>query len=384
MSADRREPIAIGYLPWADLKDEFRIGPVDFWPFYEEVEQRITDSDLRSELTQFFQTFVDNVGNPVKSVVICSINEINVRRFTSQEYDAMTAAVDCVVFSTIATGVENGVRADNYSMAPPSADRFDLATRWVWPLPDGLVLKTHNSTQFWSHGEYMITQPVVVGGSYLGNYQFLLNGLSKVFDAGFPVDVRARLFRALEWFRFAHTESTAVSWMHKVVMMATAFEILLDFPEREKRRYFIKEIDARFRLAESFLVELPDGQGGTLSVCKAAEWAGQFYKLRNDIVHGDEVNPERLRYKQWVTHLIVADLVMLEWVKRLLYEHGCLGHRFREHLDRLAPLSSDSREELERRLLPGMIGLDLDPVHKALDWIPPLGERIKRHEESTG
>lgn len=380
MSDNRREPIAIGYLPWADLKDEFTIGPVSFWPFYEKADERITDSALRNELTQFFQTFVDNVGSPVKSVVICSIDEINVRRFTSQEFEAMIAAVDCLLFSAIATGVESGVRSDNTSMAPPSADRFDLAARWVWPMPNGLVLKTDNSTQFWSHGEYLITRPISLGGSYPGNYKPLLNGLSQVFESGFPSETRGRLFRALEWFRFAHTESTAVSWMHKVVMMATAFEILLDFPERDKRRYFIKEIDARFRLAESFLVELPDGQGGTLSVCKAAEWAGQFYKLRNDIVHGDEVNPERLRYKQWVTHLIVADRVMLEWVKRLLYEHECLGHKFREHLDRLAPLSPDSRAELERRLLPGIIGLDLDPVHEALDWIPPLEERIKRHE----
>jgi hypothetical protein len=379
MSQAGQEPIAIAYLPWADLREEFTVGPVSFWPFYEKAEQKIPDAAVRDDLERFFGTFVDNVGEPVRTVVACSIGEIGFRQFSDTEVADIAAAVDCVIFATISTGVENGVCANNNSMAPPSADRLDLSARWVWPTHDGLVVKTENSTQFWSHGKYKITRPVSIGGSFCGSYGSLLQGLGSVFGDEFPADVRERLFRSLEWFRFAHTESTAVSWLHKVVMMATGFEILLDFPGAGKRRHFIEQIDSKLHLPNSYTAEIPDGRGGTFTVCKAAEWAGSFYKLRNDITHGDPVPRCRLRYKDWITHLIVADLVMLEWVKRFLYERGCMGEHIREAVDAMASESHDPPEALEKEWLPSRImGLDFESVHEALGWIPPFDNRRQR------
>ncbi|HOI54440.1 MAG TPA: hypothetical protein PLP01_04260 [Phycisphaerae bacterium] len=381
MNQVRREPIAIAYLPWADLREEFAIGPVMFWPFYAKMEEKIPDAEVRADLRRFFETFVDNAGKPVTTMAACSYGPVDFRKFTPEEGQTISDAVDCLTFAAIATGTKNGVCADNYSMAPPSADRFDLAARWVWPAHDGLVVKTENSTQFWSHGEYKITRPISVGGSFSGNYAPLLEGLGRVFAAEFPRDMRERLFRAFEWFRFAHTQSTAVSWLHKVVMMATAYEILLDFPESGKRRYFIDQVDSKLRLRDSYMVGMRDGGGGTFSVCKAAEWAGQFYKLRNDITHGDEVTCERLQYKNWVGQLIVADLVMLEVVKRLLYEHHCIGDKVRGLAAQYAQGSSDPVEEFEAVLLPGSMGLDVEDVHEALGWIPPLQERMEEKEQ---
>lgn len=383
MTKAGREPIAIAYLPWADLDEEFTIGPASFWPFYTKAEEKIPDAEMRGDLTRFFETFVDNVGKPVKTVVACSIGDIGFRKFSEEEGQAISAAVDCLIFAAVATGTKNGVCANNRSMAPPSADRFDLCARWIWPIHDGVVVKTENSTSIWSHGEYKITQPVSVGGSFAGSYGCLLDGLSRTFDSAFPADVRQRLFRTLEWFRFAHTESTAVSWLHKVVMMATAYEILLDFPESGKRRHFIDQINSKLRLPDSYMVEMQDGRGGTFGVCRAAEWAGQFYKLRNDITHGDQVPYERLLYKDWIIHLIVADLVMLEWVKRLLYERGFFGDDLRRRAAKWAQDFGGSAEDSEQALLPGMLGLGLEDVHEALGWIesrdgqvpgPELGE----------
>lgn len=117
------------------------------------------------------------------------------------------------------------------------------------------------------------------------------------------------------------------------------------------------------------MVNLPDGQGGTIEVCKAAEWAGQFYKLRNDIIHGGAVTADRLQYKDWITHLIVADLVMLELVKRLLYKHGCIGDDIRRRVADLAKDSPEPPEKIEEALLPSILGLDVTDVHEALGWI---------------
>jgi len=376
-----QEPIAIAYLPWADLHEEFAIGPVSFWPFYAKAEEKIPDAQMRADLTRFFETFVDNIGKPVKTVVACSISDVGFRRFTIEEWQAINAAVDCLVFAAIVTGTKNGVCANNNSMAPPSADRFDLGARWVWPAHDGLVVKTENSTQFWSHGEYKITRPVSIGGSFAGSYGPLLQGLGRTFGGDFPPDIRERLFRALEWFRFAHTESTAVSWLHKVIMMATAFEIFLEFPERGQTAYFAEQVDKRLRLKDSFLVKRTDSKGTEHEACMAAWWAWDFYDLRSRIVHGDAVTAEDLQYKDWITHLIVADLVLLELVKRLLYEHGCIGEKLQNHVERFASLSSEPPEAIEEALLPGILGLGLEDVHEALGWIPPLNKRLHTSEE---
>jgi len=260
-------------------------------------------------------------------------------------------------------------------MAPPSADRFDLSGRWVWPIEDGLVIKTEHSTNLWSRGEYKITRPLSLGGSFCGNYKPLLQGLGCIFGEHFPEDVRERLFRSLEWFRFAHTESTTVSWLHKVVMMSTAFEILLQFPNRDQKMYFAQQIDKRLRLKDSIVAKRADAKGKEYEGCLAAWWAWDFYHLRGRIVHGNAVTAQDQQYKDWISHLNVADLVLLELVKKLLFQHHCIGEDMRRRAAECAASSGSSAEELEEAMLPGLLGLNFEPVHKALGWIPPCDQR---------
>jgi len=115
----------------------------------------------------------------------------------------------------------------------------------------------------------------------------------------------------------------------------------------------------------------------------AAWWAWDFYDLRSRIVHGEAVTAKDLQYKNWITHLIVADLVLLELVKRILYEHGCIGDTLRKNVARWTPHSSDAPEVIEAALLPGIMGLDLEDTHEALGWIPPLDKRIEKQEEEA-
>ena len=110
--------------------------------------------------------------------------------------------------------------------------------------------------------------------------------------------------------------------------------------------------------------------GKEYEACLAAWWAWDFYDLRSRIVHGDTVTAMDLRYKGWITHLIVADLVMLELIKRLLYDHRCICHDVRRMAAEYAQHSDDSVEEFERGMLPGVLGLDVEGVHEALGWTP--------------
>ena len=372
------------YLPWANFKEEFTVGPVSFWPFSEMAEEKIGDREIREEFSRFFEVFVDHLGKPVDTVVACSCGEITYRRFTDDELDAIDAAADYLTFAAIATGMKNSVCANNPSMGPPSADRFDTAYRWIYPLQDGGVgLWTENSRSTYPEGKYLITCPISLGGSFLADYKPLLDGLSLTFEPAFPDDVRERLRRSLEWFRPAHTESPVVSWQHKVSMIATAFEILLELKHNGKTEDFVDKVDSQLRIKDSVLVKRKYGKNRTKEkeVCKAAEWAAEFYHLRSRIVHGDKVTEKDFVYKDWITHGIVADLVLLELVKRMLYRHDCIDQEIRLRAERIAKKfgedSPEAIDKVEKGLLSGLLGLQLDDVHEALGW---RSSRLERKE----
>jgi len=374
--------LEINYMPWAGLHEELSIGRVDFWPFYAKAKQKITDKAVRDHLSRFFKCFVDNVGKPVKTIVVCSCGAIDFRPLSEAEARNLRAAVDCYVFARITNGTQLGVCGDNRTVVPPTAGRYALYARNFRPEDRGLGIRAGSTLTYYSDMEEVrISRPFAMGGSFGGPDQELLQGLSRAFAPEFPADVRERLFRALEWYRLAQTEAEAVSWMSRVVMLATAFEVLLEFPRNGKRKYFVEHMESEIRTPEFRADTRTDNSGKTHTLSLVGCWAWDFYELRSRIVHGDPVATEEIQYKGWITHLIVSELVLLECVKRLLYKHGCLGEGLRRRAAELAKDSLEPVEAFEDAMLTGMLGLNLDGVHEALGWIPPLAERLEDAEK---
>lgn len=378
----RQPPLEIHYLPWAGLREEFSIGPVDFWPFCAKAEEKIADRAVREHLSRFIRCFVDNVGQPVESVVVCSCGAIDFRPLSETEARNIRAAVDCYIFARITNGTRMGVYGDSRTVAPPTADRYALYARNFRPEDRGLGIRAGSTlTYFTDMEEVRISRPFAMGGSFGGPDQELLQGLSKVFAPEFPADVQERLFWALEWYRLAQTGAEAVTWLSKVVMMATAFEILLKFPRNGKRKHFVEHMEKEIRTPEFRTDTRTDDSGKPHTLSLVGCWAWDFYELRSRIVHGDPVAVEEIQYKDWITHLIVSELVLLECMKRLLYRHGFVGDGLRRRAAECAKGSVDPVEAFVTASLPGMLGLNLDGVHEALGWIPPLKEQIKNAEK---
>jgi hypothetical protein len=196
----------------------------------------------------------------------------------------------------------------------------------------------------------------------------LLQGLGKCLSPQFSGDVRERIFRSLEWFRMAHMEGNEVSAFSKIVMMATAFEIFLQFPREGKRRHFVNFMEIRIASSKFNKDVRTSENRKSFNLSLAGCWAWDFYELRSRIIHGDQVADEELRYRNWLTHLIVADLVFLECVKRELFEQQCIGDDIRkcanEWDDAFPENQTDtSTEQLARWFL------GFDDVHKALGWL---------------
>ena len=125
----------------------------------------------------------------------------------------------------------------------------------------------------------------------------------------------ARIHRAIEWFKLAHANN--ITWETSIIMMATAFEIIFDIPAFGKARKFADQVDKCIS-NHSFISDTRQNNKEKIECSCAGCWAWDFYKLRNDIVHGDLVASEKQFFHQWITQLDVADLVFSLSLIRLI------------------------------------------------------------------
>jgi len=381
-AANNKEHYQISFLPWAGLKEEIEIGPITFWSFNSYARNRIPNKDILDHLTKYFRCYVDHKGKPVDTIIICSHGNIDFRYLTDKENRDLRSAVDILIFCTIAPQTVTAVCENNNSMGRPSSEVFQLITQNFRPGNDHIAVRSGRLLSCgWKIGEISFPKPWSADGFRRTPDIKLINGFSKVFDPSFPQDVRERLFRSLEWFRLAHVENDEVSPLSKVVMMATAFEILLQVPNIPNKKKWIAE-ELKKRISDSdFIKENRQIEGKTYEYSneysKAAWWIWDFYELRNHIVHGDHIESEQLRYtapdRDWLTHLIVADLVFWECIKQELFNQKCIGDDVRERVkvfDEAFPNEpkGTSEEPLSK------YSLEFDDMHIALGWKKGIDE----------
>ncbi len=367
---------AIDYMPWANLHSEFSIGPVTFWPFSQMARQKISDNAIRDHLTRCFRCYVDSYGKPVDSLVVCSVGDIDFREPSSEELGLIRSAVDCLIFSAICTGTRSSVSADNNSMAPPTADRFALYSRDFILGRSGFGVRSEGMLNYFTDmDEVRIAKPFAIRGLFDSESDQHLAAFSRVLDGKCSADFRERLFRSLEWFRLAHTMTDigATTWLNRVVMMCTAFEILLQLPERNQKLEFARRIEAMIATDRFLREKRRDDKGKVHEASRVGFWAKDFYDLRSRIAHGASILPEENRCNEWITQLIVADLLFLECVEILLYHEKCFGDNYRELARKFRDCKSaeDEPDEDEEDFGLHMLKTSsFDSAYRRLGWLP--------------
>lgn len=375
---NRSDRIAVCIMPWAGLREEVQVGPVRFWPWD---ESKVADPAVREQLNRYFNCFVDHYGKRVETITICSHGEGDFRVLNNlDEYNEVHSAVDILIFSTICPQTKIGVCRNNVSIGPPAADRYQLVGLTMKPPNDNnIVIRIGSLTSCDQMDKVHLSKPWGIGGSFGADADVeLISAFDKVFSDEFPSDARQRILRSLDFFRIAHTEgdleinqpAARTASLAKLVVMATAFEILLTFPNYGKSEHFVREIQKKIENDEFLRREDTGPRGKKVTWSLAAWWGWQFYDLRSRIVHGDTIEPDEVRYKDWVTHNIVADLVFWEFIKRELFERGCLGERDRRLRKELEPVSDGRPDDVEDSFTRWILGFE--DVHRALGWIPPL------------
>lgn len=287
----------MAFFPYIQVKKDIGLGNFILWSFYERNDKYIGNPQVKEYLKRYFGRYFDCYNDKLlRTITILSPKgEIGIfRELTSEEKSRVWKIAHILAFTAVSYPC----------IFPVNSDAFLVYLQNFTPGEDGVAI----------HGTYYSKLNLVkfMKPPYIKKGILPINSLdSKLLEALGQASLvkedkgTTRIMRSLEWYYYAHSEAESISEFSKIVMMSTAFEMLLDLPE-DKRRNFRKQISD---LVDPML----------------DEWAKEFYDLRSAIVHGALMNVERLWYKNDKNnkpHLQVADRVFRVVVKKKLCEKG--------------------------------------------------------------
>jgi|LakMenEpi03Aug12_release.lakeMendotaPanAssembly.Ray.scaffolds.fasta_scaffold31648_6 hypothetical protein len=312
-------------LPWLKLND-IQVGNVIFWKL--DLNQ-IVDADTKDYLKNYSKCYIDKHSQPVETITVVSLKDKNnFEQLSPEEAEELNFARNILCFLCIAEQSRIALNMNNNSVGPPSSDLFDMVYQNFVPGTDDIAVKSGSVTSGgWTLSEIHFQEPWAVGGHFRSINRHVLEAVDKLLKSSNDTDLKNRLLRSTEWFRLAHNEGGVVTPFVKVVMMSTAFEIIFDIPNvRDKAGNFADKVEATIGGNKFKNEERVYGKNNEKSKTRSlvSWWAWDFYKLRNSVVHGDEISGVDLIYTSWITELIVADMVFYLYVVHLLSQGGYL------------------------------------------------------------
>ncbi len=321
--------IYVNFLPWLTLYQSVTIRKITFWNYRRESDDRIENLQVKERLEKHFDTY-RNINNSLFPITICIYEGKSFYdNLDEQEFIHLQEAITCLIFASTIEDIETRIQTQQKHIVPPSINSFDLMSRSLNINSDNyahvslsvidLGLREKNilfQRPFGARGEANPSRRWI---KYLNAY-LVLKESSKL---------KTQISRSLEFFRIAQAQddlkdnSPELSFFTRSVLLATAFEGVIDFPSRSvKKAYFAKYVNDRFFIKnsrKSTRKELRTKYPG-VSFSSVACWAYDFYNLRNSIVHGDNINFEKLRFKKglWFSQMDVACLVFADCLEEII------------------------------------------------------------------
>jgi len=318
--------LQFSFLPYITLKDELKIGDILLWPFYKKKDIYLRQETIRIQIQRLLAQYVENSKElkPLPNITILSYRSPDyLNPLTDKQLTEIRNAVTLLCFCTI-------IR--NKSFYAFSSDDFQLFRQNFIPGDDG-VAPSSGSIITRKYGgpkidEILFIRPLrMSSGQAIIFDEEILRSLEKLQQDQQNQQLSRRIMSALEWVGYAYANTDNFNYFSRIVMMATAFEILLG--GFRNRWEFIKKIkkytcnpgDNNPRDREKRTIKNRKGFEAREYSFKEW-WAYEFYGLRNRIVHGDEIGKRDIRNRKGNEYFFLSLEFFEECLKRILGQNN--------------------------------------------------------------
>lgn len=321
------------YIPYLPLKENQQIdfgNGLKIWHFESLAEQFIPDLELRQWVTKLLAANVEGESaQQLKGVSVVSIGQTDFRPFTPEEQLMVQEAKLILFLSKIARANTTALGGGTDSWSLATSENFQ-------PLFQNFEVGNNHIAE---QAGYVIN--IGIGGYQIDEKKFFKPSHVIISPYGMrPFDselfkqlllrskrgkrLYRRILRATELLFQAYYNSSNVSVNARILLVAAAFETLLDLPEGQGRRRFKDTIEKYCDLPgeAKYRHYYRDRGGAHRDKDRSIKvlWADSFFQLRNQIIHGDIVPQEMYQFKLGDRHLDIAVLFFCLLVKELLNE----------------------------------------------------------------
>jgi len=306
------------------------VGRFSLWNWWNFREQLVEEGELRNFLDRYFGLYVRSDGQTEPRITVLAVDGLgafpeeadlpkeDVARFTSA---LMACHLFCLPSQSNAGWM--ACSSDNfiafYHSFNPSGQNPGVA----------FVFGSYVKLGVFGSWDYLrFTTPQYMPTSTLACSceESLLANLAAI--AGDQSEQVERIFRSFDWLGLAFANYDGLEYRSRVVSMATAFETLLDLPEKFKGQCFSETVNSLLPPNNLPIARRVGGRRGRqISDNKVGWWCREFYDLRSKIVHGEQVSPGELSYNGGAAHLRIALSVFEECLRGLFVRMGRMtGH----------------------------------------------------------
>lgn len=346
-----KRSVQLFFLPYISLRCDLNLGSVLFWSFYEKKEEYIPDQLLKAEMENLIKRWVKNTKEqePLEAVTVVSYGSPeSCRPLTEKQFQDVKDAITILCFSTIIRNTE---------LCAFSSDDFQLVSLDFFPGSERISLTSGSYIRRNIVGlridEVIFPTPYYIssGGNLPAERlsgiiydEKVLEALARLLQHRSNRRFCRRIITSLEWIAYSYTNVNNFNYASRIIMLATAFEILLDgFNNRFGFMRKIKNLtcgsldlqwkdridNTRMRSARKIYTE---GRRQWMTFSFKEWWAYEFYDLRSHIVHGSRMKDKDFRNRKGKEYLLVGIAFFKECLKQLLTEHGYYAYDYTDEM----------------------------------------------------
>ncbi len=318
--------LQFSFLPYIVLKDELKIGDILLWPFYKKKDVYLREKTIRIQIQRLLAQYVENSKElkPLPNITILSYRSPDyLNRLTEDQVTKMRNAVTTLCFCTIIRNKSfYAFSSDDFQLIHQN---FILGDDGIAPSSGSIIRRTYGGPKI---DEVLFIRPFrMSSGQTIMVDEEILRPLEKLQQDQQNQHLSRQIMNALEWVGYAYANVDNFNYFSRIVMVATAFEILLG--GFRNRWEFMKKIRKHTcNLGDN---NSKDREKRKIRTGKGLEereysfkewWAYEFYHLRNKIVHGNKIGDGDIRNRRGNEYFFLSLEFFEECLKRILERHN--------------------------------------------------------------